>query len=84
MSRDEHKVLRNKQSQYICPSCKLKTKALNTDNTPIRSKQTKDSNLDGADFMLTAQQLAGIEVPALVMQSFTKAISDLQHIFTTM
>ena len=85
MKREDHKELRTKQTQFVCPSCKLKTKNVNTDNTPIRPKQSRpEDDLTGPDFMLSTQKLATMDVPGQILCSFTEAVGELKGIFMAM
>lgn len=85
MTREDHKLLRSKQSQYICPTCKLKHKNVKTDNTPIRSKQnTPGQDQTSHEFLVSAHQLANMEVPAQIMTAFSQAVADLQSVFMSM
>ncbi|KAG7300511.1 hypothetical protein JYU34_016141 [Plutella xylostella] len=94
LSREDHKLI--KRNEYACPNCKLLTKTIRNDETPVATQTEPVSSEPGCDqgtttenaavlgFLSAAQGLAASTVPADIMSAFTSALRQMQEVFNGM
>ncbi|KAG7305873.1 hypothetical protein JYU34_008416 [Plutella xylostella] len=94
LSREDHKLIR--KNEYACPNCKLLTKTIRNDETPVATQIEPESSEPGCDqgttsenaavlgFLSAAQGLAASTVPADIMTAFTSALRQMQEVFNGM
>ncbi|CAG9133312.1 unnamed protein product [Plutella xylostella] len=93
LSREDHKQIR--KNEYACPNCKLLTKTIRNDETPVATQiEIESSEPAGCDqgtnsdavlgFLSAAQGLAASTVPADIMTAFTSALRQMQEVFNGM
>ncbi|XP_048487141.1 uncharacterized protein LOC125490834 [Plutella xylostella] len=93
LSREDHKQIR--KNEYACPNCKLLTKTIRNDETPVATQIEIESSEPGCDqgtnsdaavlgFLSAAQGLAASTVPADIMTAFTSALRQMQEVFNGM